>query len=138
MAKKVVEEAAAETPKVQKGFLVRLVISAWLIPGCGHLLLGKKWRAAILFASILTMFVFGVAMQGEFFTLHSPSYLRTLGFFGEMCVGVAMPAALFFGYKGGDPYFVTSDYGTAFLVAAGMLNVLTILDAYDIAMGRKN
>jgi hypothetical protein len=76
-------------------------------------------------------------MQGKFFSLHSPSYLQTLGFFGEMCVGVAVPTAFFFGYTGGDPYFVSSDYGTAFLVAAGMLNVLAVLDAYDIALGRK-
>jgi len=137
VAKKTIEEAVAEKPKVRSGFLVRLLVAAWLIPGCGHFLLGRKWRALILFASILSMFVLGVAMQGEFFTLHSASYLRRLGFFGEMCVGVAMPAAFFFGYAGGDPYFVTSDYGTAFLVAAGMLNVLTMLDAYDIAMGRK-
>lgn len=83
------------------------------------------------------MFLLGVAMQGKFFSVHSPSYLQMFGFFGEMCVGVAMPVALFFGYSGGDPYFVSSDFGTAFLVAAGMLNVLTLLDAYDIAMGRK-
>ena len=43
----------------------------------------------------------------------------------------------FFGYSGGDPFFVSSDYGTAYLVAAGMLNVLAVLDCYDIAMGRK-
>lgn len=138
VAKKAVEEAVAEKPKVRMGFLVRLVIAAWLVPGCGHFLLGKKWRAVILFVSIVSMFVLGVAMQGEFFSPRSASYLRTLGYFGEMCVGVAMPAALFFGYRGGDPYYVTSDYGTAFLVAAGMLNILTILDASDIATGRKS
>jgi hypothetical protein len=48
-----------------------------------------------------------------------------------------MPAARFFGYGGGDPLFVSADYGTAYLVAAGMLNVLAILDAYDVATGRK-
>lgn len=136
-AKKAAEEVAVEKPSVQTGVLVRVLVAAWLIPGLGHFLLRRKGRALILFASILSMFVFGVLMQGEFFALHSPSYLRTLGFFGEMCVGVAMPAARFFGYAGGDPYFVTSDYGTAFLVAAGMLNALTVLDAYDIAIGRK-
>ena len=130
------EEAAVKGPP-GVGQQVRVCLAAWLIPGLGHLLLGRKWRALILFASILSMFLLGLAMQGEFFSLHSGSYLRTLGFFGEMCVGVAMPAAVFLGYSGGNPYFVSSDYGTAFLVAAGMLNVLTVLDAYDIAMGRK-
>jgi hypothetical protein len=137
MGKKAVEAEVAAKPKADRGVLVRLCVAAWLIPGFGHLLVGRKWRALVLFASILSMFLLGIAMQGELFSVHSPSYLQTLGFFGEMCVGVAMPAALFFGYSGGDPYFVSSDFGTAFLVAAGMLNVLTVLDACDIALGRK-
>jgi len=137
MAKKAVEAEAPPKRKADRGVLVRLCVAAWLVPGFGHLLLGRKWRALILFASILGMFLLGIVMKGKFFSVHSPSYLQTLGFFGEMCVGVALPAALFFGYTGGDPYFVSSDYGTAFLVAAGMLNLLTVLDAYDIALGRK-
>lgn len=137
MAKRAVEEEVAVKPKPEVSRLIRLCLAAWLIPGFGHLLLGRKWRALILFVSILAMFLLGLAMQGEFFSTGSGSYLQTLGYFGEMCVGVAMPAAKFFGYSSGDPFFVSSDYGTAFLVAAGMLNVLTVLDAYDIALGRK-
>jgi hypothetical protein len=117
--------------------LVRVCFAGWLIPGLGHLLLGRRWRALILLASIVTMFVMGVAMQGQFFSTATGSYLETLGYFGELCVGIAMPAARFFGYSGGSPLFVSSDYGTAFLVAAGMLNVLSIFDVYDIAIGRK-
>jgi hypothetical protein len=141
MEKKTVEEAeekAGGAPPAEVGRLVRLCVAAWLIPGCGHFLLGRKGRALILFGSILCMFLLGLAMQGQFFSMHSGSILQTLGFFGEMCVGVAMPAAMFFGYAGGNGFFASADYGTAFLVAAGMLNVLTIFDAYDIAMGRKN
>lgn len=138
MAKKAIEAEAAAQPKTDTGLLVRISVAAWLIPGCGHLLLGRKGRALLLFASIIGMFLLGIAMKGEFFTMHSSSYLQSLGFLGEMCVGVAMPVALFFGYTGGDQYFVSADYGTAFLVAAGMLNVLTVLDAYDIAQGRKH
>jgi hypothetical protein len=143
MAGKVIEEesaaaktkAAATHPPIIT--LVRLCIAAWLIPGLGHLLLGRKWRALILFASIMTMFALGLAMQGQFFSTASPSLLQTLGYYGELCVGLAMPGARFFGYAGGDPFFASSDYGTAYLVAAGMLNVLAVLDCYDIAMGRK-
>jgi hypothetical protein len=137
MAKKPVEAEGAAKPKPKPGVLIRICVAAWLVPGFGHLMLGRKWRALILFCSIIGMFLLGIVMQGKFFSLHSPSYLQTLGFFGERCVGVAVPTAFFFGYTGGDPYFVSSDYGTAFLVAAGMLNVLTVLDAYDIALGRK-
>ena len=93
--------------------------------------------ALILFAAIVTMFLMGIAMQGEFFSTNTESYLQTLGYFGELCVGLAMPAVRFFGYAGGNPLFVSADFGTAYLVAAGMLNTLSILDTYDIAMGRK-
>ena len=138
MAKKTVEEAAEEKPALPRGFLARLMIVAWLVPGAGHFLQGKRGRAVILFASIISMFVFGLLMRGEFFSLHSPSVLRRLGLLGEWSVGAAMPIAHFFGYPGGDIFFVSSDYGTAFLVSAGMLNILTMFDAYDIALGRKN
>ncbi len=138
MAKKVVEKAVQVEPKVPAAVIARLLVAAWLFPGGGHLLQGKKGRALILFASIISMFLFGVLMKGEVFSLHSPSILRRLGFLGEWSVGAAMPIAHFFGYSGGDPFFVSSDYGTAFLVAAGMLNILTMFDAYDIARGRKN
>jgi hypothetical protein len=144
MAGKVIEQetptaktrAAASHPPILT--LVRLCVAAWLVPGLGHLLLGRRWRALILFASIMTLFALGLAMQGQFFSTGSASYLQTLGYYGELCVGLAMPGAKFFGYSGGDPFFVSSDYGTAYLVAAGMLNVLAVLDCYDIAMGRKS
>lgn len=143
MEKRAVEEAeekAEVNTRPDTMRLVRVCVAAWLIPGCGHLLLGRKGRALILFASILSMFLLGLAMQGQFFIVQRGAILslRTLGFFGEMCVGVAMPAATFLGYSGGNGFFPSSDYGTAFLVAAGMLNALTVFDAYDIALGRKN
>ena len=142
MAGKAIEEEAAAKSKPATGHpstltLVRLCVAAWLIPGLGHLLVGKRWRALILFASISTMFALGLAMQGQFFSTNTASYLEFLGHYGELCVGLAMPAAKFFGYSGGDPFFVSSDFGTAYLVAAGMLNVLAVFDCFDIAMGRK-
>ena len=144
MAGKVIEQetptaktkSAAGHPPILT--LVRLCVAAWLIPGLGHLLLGRKWRALLLFAPIIAMFALGLAMQGQFFSTSSASYLQTLGYYGELCVGLAMPGARFFGYSGGDPFFVSCDYGTAYLVGAGMLNVLAVLDCYDIAMGRKS
>ena len=83
------------------------------------------------------MFLMGIAMQGEFFNTNSGSYLQTLGYFGELCVGLAMPVARFFGYAGGNPLFVSADFGTAYLVAAGMLNALSILDTTTSPWGRK-
>lgn len=140
MPKKTAEEVEPKSepklPRPDTAKLVRLCVAGWLVPGFGHFLLGHKWRALILFAAIVSMFLLGLAMQGEFYSTGTGSYLETLGYFGEMCAGLAVPVAKFFGYAG-DPFFVSSDYGTAFLVAAGMLNVLTVMDAFDIARGRK-
>lgn len=145
MAKRIAEENAKATkeavkpahPQTSAGNVFSVCLAAWLIPGLGHLLLGRKWRALTLFVSIVGMFVLGLAMQGQYFSLGSPSYLHSLGYLAELSVGVTMRAATFFGYGGGNTFFVCSDYGTAYLISAGMLNLLTVMDAYDIARGRK-
>ena len=139
MPKKAVEERPASPPpaiRPKTGTLVGVCVAAWLIPGFGHFILGRRGRALILFAAIMTMFLLGLAMKGEFFATNAGSLLATLGHYGELSVGLAMPIGQFFGYTG-QPLFVSTDYGTAYLVTAGMLNILCILDAYDIAMGRK-
>lgn len=129
--------APAAPPRPTTGRLVRLCAAAWLVPGAGHYMLRRRGRAAVLFLAIVAMFVLGLVMKGEFFSTTSPSWLETLGYYGELCVGLPLFVARFFGYSGGDPFFVSADFGTAFLVSAGMLNVLAILDSYDIAVGRK-
>jgi len=83
MAAKTPQEEVAVKPQPKLSSLVRLCVAAWLIPGLGHLLLGRKWRALILFTSILSMFLLGLAMQGQFFSTDSGSYLQTQGHFGE-------------------------------------------------------
>lgn len=143
MSKKATTQEAVEPrepapPPPATSRLVQVCVAAWLVPGLGHFLLGKKPRALILFAAIILMFVFGLAMKGEFFALGTGSYLETLGYFGVWGMGLARWMATFLGYAGGDPFFPSADYGTAFLISAGMLNVLTVFDAFDIAMGRKN
>ena len=136
MTRRAAAEEIAVRPTVETGRLVWVCVAACLIPGLGHWLLGRKGRSLILCASILIMFLLGLLMKAEVFSYQSNSYLETLGYIGEMCVGLAMPAAKFFGYSG-DPFFASSDYGTAYLISAGMLNVLAVFDAYDIALARK-
>jgi hypothetical protein len=125
-------------PKAETNRLVKICIAAWLIPGLGHYLLRRRVRALILFLAIVGMVVLGLLMHGTVFQLGSPSILERLGYLGELCSGLAVPVAKFFGYAGGQPFFVSADYGTAYLVSAGMCNILAILDTYDIAVGRKS
>ena len=131
------ERAAPAAPsRPTTGRLVRLCAAAWLIPGAGHYMLRRRGRALVLFVAIVAMFVLGLVMKGEFFSTTTPSWLETLGYYGELCVGLPLFVARFFGYAGGVPFFVSADFGTAFLVSAGMLNVLSILEAFVIALGR--
>lgn len=134
-AGKAIKSTVSKRPET--GRLMILCVASWLVPGLGHWMLERKWRALILFLAIIAMFVFGLLMQGQFFSPGSASYLERLGYIGELCAGLAMPVTKFFGYGGGNPFFVSSDYGTAYLISAGMLNMLAILDAYDIALDRK-
>ena len=136
---KVARKAAAHAeakPKVELSGVVRVGVAAWLIPGLGHWLLRRRWRGLILFAAIAAMFLLGLGMHGQIFAAGTASYLKTLGYFGELCVGLPMPLAKFFNYAG-DPFFISADYGTAYLVSAGMLNALAVLDACDICLERK-
>jgi len=141
MNKKAAQAGELETGDMARATTERLLgacVAAWLVPGLGHFILGKKWRGLILFLAIVAMFLFGLAMQGEFFTLGSGSYLETLGYVGIWGAGLPRWFASFFSYSGGDPFFPSADYGTAFLISAGMLNVLTVFDVFDIAKGRKH
>ena len=96
------------------GETARLCVSAWLIPGLGHLLLGHRWRALLLFRPSSACFLLGLSMQGEFFVLGSGHWLRTLGCLGEWSVGLPVPVSLWFDYSRGDPFFASSDTGRHF------------------------
>lgn len=117
------------------------VVVAWLVPGGGHFMLKQHYRGAILSASVLIMFVLGLAMRGYMFEPMSDDLLTTLiytgGFIADMSAGVFYFMAKWFGYAAPDIAGHTVDYGTKFLVGAGLLNILAIVDAFEIASGRK-
>lgn len=115
-----------------------VLVAGWLLPGAGHLLL-KKWvRAGLLFASIVTMFFIGLALKGK---VYAPSLtgdpLDILNFVGDLGNGL-----LYFVARGMDLGATTvqvavADYGTKFMVVAGLLNVIAAVDAHSLATGRK-
>src|SRR5574337_1076325 len=98
MARKT-EEQEERAPKVaarpsraqpSTGSLFGLCLAAGLVPGLGHFLQGRRWRALVMFLAIVGMFAFGLAMQGQFFATGSGSYLHTLGYLAELSIGVPM------------------------------------------------
>jgi hypothetical protein len=114
------------------------LIAAWLIPGGGHFMQRRWGRGALLLVSIAILFVAGVTMQGRLFKLIPSNFVETLGFAGDLCSGLLFIAVKLTGYDMGETGSPMADYGTKFILVAGLLNVLCMLDAYDIAIGKKN
>jgi hypothetical protein len=115
-------------------------VGGMLIPGLGHLILRRWIRGVLLLASVLLMFVLGLAMHGA---LTSPPgsgewvSFKTLNAFANVGAGLPYVIALRMGKGEGIPTAQTADYGWLFLVVSGLLNYLIVLDAFDIARGRK-
>ncbi len=118
------------------------VLAGWLIPGGGHFLLKRRGRAALLMASVTLMFLFGLLMRGAMFKPESGDFLTTLinygGFVGNLASGALYILANALGYSQLDVAGHVHDYGTKFLVTAGLLNILAMVDAFEIAAGRKS
>jgi hypothetical protein len=109
----------------------------WLIPGAGHLI-QKKWiRGALLMASIVLMFVLGLAMQGRVYKPNGGDILDILGFVGDVGTGGLYILTRAMDWGQGAIAHATADYGTKFLIVAGLLNFISAADAYHIAIGKK-
>ena len=115
---------------------------SWLVPGGGHLLLKRTGRGLLLMASITIMFLCGLMMRGAMFQPQSGDLLTTLintgGFIGDMASGILYLLSQWLGYNQPDMAGAVHDYGTKFLVTAGLLNILAMVDVFDIAVGRKD
>jgi hypothetical protein len=126
--------AAAETVS-----LMSIVAPAigWLIPGAGHMI-QKRWiRGLLLFVSIGTLFSLGLAMQGRIYKANGGDILDILGFVGDVGAGALYLLSLALDWGQGAIAFATADYGTKFIIVAGLLNFISVADAYHIAIGKK-
>ena len=113
------------------------LIAGWLVPGAGHLLLGKWIRAILLMASIVGMFAIGIALQGKIYSPNTGEPLEMLGFAGDLGSGVLYGLARLLGWGQAPVLVAIADYGTKFIVVAGLLNIVAAVDAHSLASGRK-
>jgi hypothetical protein len=113
-------------------------IAAWLIPGFGHLLLGRWGRALIFFAAVGGLVITGYLLRGNVFPSHSGDPFGTLGFLADAGTGVFYYLSRMFEAAGPDVSRAAGDYGTRFIAAAGVVNMLAVLDVIEIATGRRS
>jgi hypothetical protein len=117
---------------------ITALIVGWLVPGAGHLM-QKRWiRGALLLMSVVAMFWIGLGMQGKVYSPNTGDILDMLGFVGDLGSGILYFIAKANDWGHGAIQLATADYGTKFIIVAGLLNVMSAIDAYDIAVGKKN
>jgi len=139
MADKKIVEPKARAPLRQ---WIGPVALAWIVPGGGHLLLGRRGRGAILASCVILTYAMGLLMRGTLFQPQFGDILTTIiytgGFIGNVAAGLPYLLTVWLGYNQPDVAGHVYDYGTKFLVAAGLLNVLAMVDAFEIAVGKKD
>ncbi len=139
---KATEVVLVERPP-SKAWLVGLI--AWLVPGAGHAMQGRWIRAAILGGAVYTAFISGLAMGGHLFILKSDGQSSPLyqlpPMIANLGAGLLYIICWFLDTGFADDAVnaarATYEYGNTFLLIAGLLNYLAMLDAFDIAAGRK-
>jgi hypothetical protein len=118
-------------------FPTMVLIAGWLIPGAGHLMLRKWIRGGLLMVSILAMFVIGIALKGKIYSPNTGDLLDILNFTGDLGNGLLYVLARIFDLGTAAVQVATADYGTKFIVVAGLLNIIAAVDAHSLATGRK-
>ena len=128
---------ATAADETQSGGLVLLCLASWAIPGAGHLWLGRRNKGMVFLIALPVMFAIGLAIHGRLFPFDFSEPLVALAAIADLGIGLTYMVASALGFGAGDVRAVTYEYGNAFLIVAGLLNLLVVIDAYDVALGRK-
>ena len=127
----------AEQPSRTEALAITIGVAGWLLPGLGHAL-QKMWgRAAACFLTVGMLVILGAGMRGNVFTSNGNDAFDTLGYVADLGSGSFYFLARSLETSGADVSHAGGDYGTRFLAAAGVLNLLAALHAYEAARGRK-
>lgn len=131
--------AQSKRPRNVAATLAPLIaLAGWVVPGSGHLLLGRWGRAAGFFVAVGGLAVTGFALRGELFAPRSPDPFGTLGFLADAASGIFYFLARFLEAAGPNISRAAGEYGTRFLAAAGVVNIIALFDAFEIAIGRRS
>ena len=133
------KSTTAERPRAsaEPGFLVLLCLGAWLVPGAGHLWLGRRQKGTVFLLALPLMFMTGIWLRGRIFPFELSEPLVALAAAANLGNGLPWFVAHILELGNGVVTAATYEYGNCFMIVAGLLNFLVILDAFDVAMGRK-
>jgi hypothetical protein len=135
------EEPQVTVPPVRhqkpEPLAVAIGIGAWILPGLGHAVLKMWGRAIACFLTVGLLVVIGAGMRGNLFTAEGGDAFAALGYVADLGAGSFYFLARSLEVDGPDVSRADGDYGTRFLAAAGVLNLLAALHAYEAARGRK-
>ena len=130
-------QPASENRRVGNLKIFSGCVAGAFVPGLGHALLGKWDRAVVFFGSIALMVVLGLQLQGRLFNADFGDFFSILKFIADAGSGLLYWFPWLRGMGTGDPTAYTYDFANVFLFVAGLLNMLVVIDVFDIAMGRK-
>lgn len=124
-------------PPVDRGNAVVAVLSAWLVPGLGHFYLGRRRRGLAFFVLVVAAILIGCRLEGNLYQVVADQPLTRLATLASMGMGFAYFLLRYFFHYQGNIIGAGYEYGTAFLLTAGLMNLLLVLDAWDIVRGKK-
>ena len=131
------KSTTAERAGAEPGRVALVAGLAWLIPGAGHLLQGRRQKGLVFFVALPLMFAIGLWLDGRLFPLEMSDPLVFLGGIANRGIGLPYFIARLMDAGLGTVTAASYEYGNTFLMTAGLLNFLVVLDAFDIAKGRK-
>ena len=109
---------------------------AWMIPGAGHIFL-NRWRRGLVFLAVISsLFGLGLYMDGRLFDW-GPGFFGLLKFVANLAIGLPYLAGQALGLGAGQITAPGYEYGNTYLYTAGLLNMLLVVDTFDISLGRK-
>jgi len=111
---------------------------AWIFPGLGHFLQKRILKGVVFLSGILSLLILGLIMKGQIGFLYDYQPLTIIRFLGSLGSGVLYFLLKLTGLGAGNIGAVSFDYGSAYLISAGLLNYLIAFNAYRIAKGMRD
>ncbi len=129
---------AQANPARWRALALPIALAGWAVPGLAHWILGRRGRALAFFAAVGGLAIAGYVLRGNVFPPGSSDPFGKLGFLADAGSGVFYLLANWIERAGPDVSRAAGDYGTRFIASAGVVNLISVFDAYEIALGRRS